>query len=824
MTRISPIQFSFLFSFFLLLGGNAWSQKFIALQGKISGETKPLPSASVSIGGQSVLSDSNGIYGLSNLKPGTYKIRVSNVGYETIFREIIITEGQKVILNFKLEQALVSLSEVVVTGVSKATLIRESPVSIAVVSSQTIDRTIEPNIIDALAKNVPGLNVVKTGPNISKPFIRGLGYNRVLTLYDGIRQEGQQWGDEHGIEVDAYNIEKAEVIKGPASLMFGSDAVAGVVSLFPYMPKNGDGKIQGRMLSEYQSNNGLFGIGMRLGCSDKHWLWIVTASDRDAKNYTNGIDGRVYNTGFKEFNVAATVGYNSQNGFTTLNTTLYDNLQGIPDGSRDSITRQFTYQINEGPQDDIRGRPLVTNAVLNSYSLSPLHQHIQHYRIYTNNHYRLGKGELDATVNFQQNIRREYNHPTAYDQAGLFVRLNTVNYSIRYLLPVFHDLELTLGANGMYQHNKSGDATDFPIPDYDLKDIGAYLFGKWKYKKLTMSGGLRFDLRQVKINDFYVLTDPATNFKRQVYIPDTIGAALQFPKFNKSFNGISWSIGATYQFSKSISLKTNIARGYRSPNITELSSNGLDPGAHIIYLGNTNFVPEFSLEEDLGLNGDFQNASVYFSIFNNNVQHYIYLNQLVDASGNPVTDAQGNKTFQYEQAAGRIYGAEASLSIHPGKWPGFSFDNTLAVTYGINKNPSYKFKGVDGEWLPLIPPARWISSITQEFRTTSRHFSSIMAKAEAEFNAAQNHYLGLYNTETATPSYTLINLAAGASLKYYKNNLLQLRLQVNNLMNLAYQNNLSRLKYFEYYAASSSGHLGIYNMGRNICLKLIIAF
>lgn len=120
-----------------------------------------------------------------------------------------------------------------VTGISRATLLKENPVAISIVSGKTIDKTIESNVIDVLVKNVPGLNAVKTGPNISKPFILGLGYNRVLTLYDGMRQEGQQRGDEHDIEVDAYYIEKAKVIKGPASLMFGSDAVAGVVSMFP---------------------------------------------------------------------------------------------------------------------------------------------------------------------------------------------------------------------------------------------------------------------------------------------------------------------------------------------------------------------------------------------------------------------------------------------------------------------------------------------------------------------------------------------------------------------------------------------------------------
>jgi iron complex outermembrane receptor protein len=800
------------------------AQNTASVWGTITAQGKSLASASIGINRQGLFSDSSGRYRVNGLKGGSYTVSVSHIGYETTIRKLVIKENQELRLDVNLEPAAGILNEVVVTGVSKATMIRENPIAITSVSSKSIDRAIEPNIIDALVKNIPGLNAVKTGPNISKPFIRGLGYNRVLTLYDGIRQEGQQWGDEHGIEVNAYDIDKAEVIKGPASLMFGSDAVAGVVSLFPWLPIKRDGQLHGRVLNEYQSNNGLIGNGLRLGYSNMHWQWAVKGAYRLAKNYSNAIDGRVYNTGFKETNAAATIGYTSSKGFMTLNATLYNNLQGIPDGSRDSLTRRFTKQVYEGAQDEIRNRPIVPVMELNSYTLSPLHQHIQHYRVYTNSHYQLYKGELDATLGFQQNIRREYNHPTDPGQAGLFVRLNTINYGVKYMIPVSSGIEITAGVNGMYQNNKSRDATDFPIPDYHLFDIGSYLYGKWKYNQLTLSGGLRYDSRQVRGNDFYTRTDAATGVNSHVYIPDTAGARLQFPALSKTFKGVSVSAGAAYQLTSAISLKANIARGYRSPGITEMASNGLDPGAHIIYLGNRDFVPEFSLQEDLGISGAFRDIAFFLSIFNNQVQHYIYISQLTDAVGNPIVDAQGNKTFQYEQAAARLYGTEASVNIHPDRWKGFSFDNMLALTYGVNQKSSYKNKGTEGEYLPLIPPARWVSSISQEITTRSALFSSITAKAEVEYNAAQNRFLALYQTETATPAYTIINLSAGTDIRYYRDNRLQLQFQVTNLMNVAYQNNLSRLKYFEYYASSPDGHLGIYNMGRNFCIKMIVAF
>jgi iron complex outermembrane receptor protein len=806
------------------LVSSALAQHHAAIFGKVTSQGVALYASSIRINQQGMFADSNGMYRMSKLEPGVYLIRVSNIGYETVIRTVTIQQDQQLRSDFDLEPSKGILNEVVITGLSKATLIRENPASVVYVSSKNMERTIEPNVIDALVKNVPGLNAVKTGPNISKPFIRGLGYNRVLTLYDGIRQEGQQWGDEHGIEVDAYNISKAEVIKGPASLMFGSDAVAGVVSLFPYFPSDKDEKIHGRLLSEYQSNNGLFGNGVRIGYSGNSWSWIINSAHRIAKNYSNSIDGRVYNTGFKELNISASLGYTSTHGYTIFNTTLYDNLQGIPDGSRDSLTRQFTKQVLEGSADNISARPVASAFELNSYALSPLHQHIQHFRIYTNNHYELGKGAVDASVGFQQNVRREYNHPTAPQQAGLFVRLNTLNYGIRYQLPSILNTELTLGANGMYQTNKSKDATDFPIPDYQLSDMGVYLFGKWKRERLTISGGIRYDGRHLNSGNFYVGTNPSTGFARQLFSADTAGARLQFQSLSKTYTGISVSLGATYQLTNEISLKANLSRGYRSPNITEIASNGLDPGAHIIYLGNRNFVPEFSWQQDLGIIGEFRNAGFSVSLFNNQVQHYIYLSQVADANGIPILDAQGNRSFQYEQAAAQLYGAEASFNIHPVTWKGFSFNNMFAVTYGLNKKVNYLNKGVNGEYLPLIPPARWLTSIRQEIKTKSILFTSFMACAELEYNAVQNRFLNLYHTETASPSYTLISMSTGTQINYTSANTIQLQFQINNLLNIACQNNLSRLKYFEYYASSPNGHSGIFNMGRNYCIRMIMAF
>ncbi|OAQ38885.1 energy transducer TonB [Pedobacter psychrophilus] len=818
---------TYLFSAFLILLVNSCLGQDFSISGTIRDKSNSQPISFGRVGIVSsnigVKTDLNGRFSLKipQNKTDSYLI-VSCVGYQS--DTLIIVKG-KLIYAIVLEPTNSNLNEVVVTGVSRATLARENPIPIVSVSAKKIEQTIESNLIDALVKNVPGLNAVKTGPNISKPFIRGLGYNRVLTLYDGIRQEGQQWGDEHGIEVDPYNIERAEVVKGPSSLIYGSDALAGVVGLIPSSPNHTDGLVKGKFTSEYQGNNSLIGNGLGLTYGNEHWSYALRGSYRMAKNYQNNIDGRVYNSGYKEASASGAIKYISNTGSTALNATLYNNYQGIPDGSRDSLSRKFTYQTNEGINDDILNRPIVSDDILNSYQQSSLNQHIQHYRVYTKGNYQIGAiGTIDALIAFQQNIRKEFTHPMFIKQAGLFVRLNTINYGVNYNLPTFSNINFSIGFNGMYQNNRNKDATDFPIPNYNLFDAGIYGFAKWKQKNWTIGAGVRYDQRNINSDDFFTQKNPKTGFDREAENGSSAGSYLQFPSFDKVFNGISLSFGSTYAINKSVSLKANVARGYRAPSIPEFSSNGLDPGAHIIYLGNRDFNPEFSLQQDFGIDINTKNFNTTFSIFNNNISNYIFLSQLIDVNNNPIVDAQGNKTYQYQQSKAQIYGLEASFDLHPETWKGFRISNSLALTYGFNKNKAFNNLGLQGEYLPLIPPLHIITSISQEINLNSDVIKSFNIRLEADINGSQSRYLKLNNTETFTPGYTLIDFSTSVNVRYAENRHLSLQLSINNLFDKTYQSNLNRLKYFEYYEASPSGNLGIFNMGRNLCLKAIVPF
>lgn len=816
--------------FFAGIASTGAGQKHI-LTGRVSSQGEPLESVTVTVMGArlATITAANGDYRVEGISGDTCVVLISRIGFLSRHIRVAFTDERN-ILNIGLEKDASTLNQVVVTGVSRATRIRENPLAMVSVSSREIEQTSSANVIDAIAAHAPGFEAVKTGPNVSKPFINGLGYNRVLTLYDGLRVETQQWGDEHGVPGDDYIIERAEIIKGPASLMYGSDAIAGVLSLFPAVPHTQDGILHARFLSEYQTNNGLIGNSLMLSRGAAHWSWALRGSERIARNYTNPVDGRVYLTGFKMANASAFLGYKTEKGYSHLNVTYYDNRQGIPDGSRDSLTRRFTYQVYESegentvqPRvDDIKNRPLVTQNRLNSYALSPLSQHIQDYRLYTDHSYKLGQGDIKASLGAEENLRREFNHPTEPARPGEYIILKTLDYGLRYNAPNFSNTDLSVGANGMYQGNSSDrTATDFPIPDYRLFDIGAYVYGKWKHDRWTLAGGIRYDHRSEKGDDMYSKADPVTGFYRQVPVGDSAGGLHPFSPFVLHFQGVSGSIGATYQLSEQVSVKANIARGYRSPNITEIASNGLDPGAHIYYKGNLDFKPEFSLQEDIGITGELPDLSFGISVFSNYIQNYIYEDQEVDRNGNPVVIIPGNRTLQFQQTNAQLYGGDAEFAIHPRNWAGFHLDNAFSCVYGFNRNPSYGKAGVEGEYLPFIPPPRLRSAVSYELTPRQKPVRTVTFKLEMDHSWAQDRYLGLFGTETPTAAYTLFNASVHTDLNYTKGKTIQVQLQANNLLNTAYQNHLSRLQYFEYYTASPNGHLGIYDMGRNICLKMI---
>jgi len=802
-------------------GQNSTRHTLLGLSGSLSGKVidsatgKGIAGASVYIADLKLgaIADESGVYHFANLPTGTYLVEAHAIGHSSQTRNITVTE--KAVLDFSLGLQYTEESPVVITGLSKATQIKRSPVPIVTMNHQALVTVQSTNIIDAITR-IPGVSQLTTGPNVSKPFIRGLGYNRILTLYDGVRQEGQQWGDEHGIEVDQYGVDHAEVIKGPASLTYGSDALAGVVNLVPTLPAP-EGKIVGDVLAEFQTNNGLFGGSAMVEGTKNGMEWLARLSHKQATNYSDPVDGRVYNTAFDENDATLSLGLHRAFGYSHLNISVFDDLQEIPDGSRDSVTRQFTKQIT----DSDTYRPIVTSQELHSYAITPLHQHVQLYHVYSTNNFALGSGRITVNLGFERSVRREYSHPQQPDVPGLYLELNSYVYDLKYYFPSFNGWDIAVGLNGMYQQNTADHGTEFIIPSFDQFDIGPFAMVKKTFDKWDIAGGLRFDSRSFTNQQLYTVSN-GIDYSTPVYGPDTVGAYQAFPYFHKVFSGYSGSLGLTYSFSNHWSAKGNIARGYRSPNISEISANGVHPGTGIYQVGNPEFNPEFNLQEDLGVNYNSKRTVISFSLFYNSISNYIFNEKLLNNAGTDST-REGNTVYQFRQGKAALYGGEVSIDIHVVEH--LHFLNTLALVYGNLLSSPGKPVTDSTRYLPDIPPLHGISELQYDFTNKNLHLINGFVKVTAAYSGPQNRVYLADNTETPTPGYTLIDAGAGAGFTNKKNKLIfNLYLFANNIFDVAYQDHLSRLKYFEPYPTSPIAHHGIYNMGRNISIKLDFPF
>jgi iron complex outermembrane receptor protein len=760
------------------------------------------------------ITDTAGYFELKNLPKGKFLTEIKLLGYASELTTVSIPMEQA--LSIYLAQSAGELNEVVVTGESKATEASRSPIPIVAVNHEYLLSNVSTNAIDALTR-IPGITAVTTGPNISKPFIRGLGFNRILTLYDGFRQEGQQWGDEHGIEVDQYGVDRVEILKGPASLSYGSDALAGVVNLIPTRPAP-EGKMIAEITGDYGSNNNeVGGSGMIKGT--KNGIdWIARVSHKQAMDYQDKNDGRVFGTAFSETDASGSVGIHRSWGYSHINFSLYDDLQEIPDGSRDSVSRRFTRQITEA--DSVR--QIVSNADLNSYHIEALHQHVQHYRVIAANNFQLGSkgGTLDVNVGFQRSVRREFSHPVLSDIPGLYLQLNTISYDVKYHMPEMKHWNFTVGFNGMYQNNNVTAGTDFVIPSYSQIDFGPFAIVKRSYGKFDFEGGLRYDVRIFNNDQLYTKANPATGFDMPVASTDTAGTRI-FAKTHSTFQGLTGSIGATYNANKELAIKFNFARGFRAPNISELSANGVHPGTNIYQLGNSDFKPEYSWQADFGLSYSTKYVALGADVFYNYIQNYIYNQKLSGINGHDSIIVAPNQTFQFQQASAQLYGGEISLDIHPIK--SLHIDNGLSLVYADFLGSRGHAVADSERYLPSIPPLHGTSEVRFDFKIKKAHIVNGFVKVGVAYYARQNRIYSAFGTETSTPGYALLNAGFGGGFTDKKGRtVLNLYVLGSNLLNSAYQDHLSRLKYFEPYPNNTSGYSGIYNMGTNITIKVVV--
>ena len=662
----------------------------------------------------------------------------------------------------------IELKQVVVTGPTGAVKMQDMSMPAGIVDRNSLRMTPATNIVDAVAK-LPGVAQVSTGSGISKPVIRGLGYNRVVVVADGVRQEGQQWGDEHGVEIDGNAVSSVEVLKGPASLLYGSDALAGVLKLNtdPVVPL---GKMRLNVNTEYHSNSGLVNYSFNYGGNKQGWAWNIRYGDKFAHAYKTPGDGYVPNTQFRERALSGMLGVNKTWGHTRLIGSYFHVTPSIAEGERDPQTGEL-----EQPYADAK-----------TYHHGLPYQQVYHYKAVLDNAVYLGEGRFNAVLAYQQNRRQEFEEP---DEYGLYIKLHTVNYNIHYVTRrLGEDWRITSGVSGMWQRSLN-EGDEFLIPDYSLFDFGAFVTTTANVGRWALNGGLRFDNRHLDSSE---LMDDGD---------------LRFQAFKRNFNGFTASVGAVWHATDHLDLRANAARGFRAPNISELASNGVHEGSLRYEVGNRDLKPEFSLQFDLGAELTTSWLDAQLSLFSNRIDNYIFIHR----SGEVIDDEF--MTYRYDSGDAQLLGGELALDIHP--WHFLHLGTSFSLVNAVQL-----YQPEESKYLPFTPAPRWQSDIKWEILHDGRVLNNAFVSLGVDYNFKQDHYYRADDTETATPAYCLLNAAIGTDIMCKGRRVACLSLMGTNLTNKAYQNHLSRHKYTD--VNPVTGRQGVLNMGRNIIVKLAI--
>lgn len=788
--RLKDITIFFV-ALFMIQGVSAQTRS--VLTGKITDEKTgaPLGGATIYIHdiNRNAVANDSGVYKTSFIPAGNYLAEVTYVGHASIVERITVNGNTT--KDFSLKDAVVEQEGVTVTGVSTATRLKQSSQPVAILKRTELLKISSSNIINSLTK-IAGVNALTTGPAISKPFIRGLGYNRVLVINDGIKQEGQQWGDEHGIEVDDYSVQRVEVLKGPASLMYGSDGLAGVINIQSLAPV-AEGTINANVLGEYQSNSRLRGYYGNVAGTKNGFSFNAYGSYKAAQDYKNKYDGPVFNSKFNNKNFGGMLGYGGSWGHAYIRASNFDQHIGMVEGDRDDATGKFLKAVTGG------GEEIATSNDFKEIDPFVPFQHVQHFKLSSDNSFNIGKNKLDVLVGYQRNQRKEFGDPDNANEPEAYFDLKTVNYAAKLNIPFKGSWKTSIGLSGMVQNNKNR-AEEALIPDYDLLDIGGFVFTQYHKDKLSLSGGLRFDNRHV---DGKQMLD---------------GIDTKFAAFTKNFSNVSGSAGISYEASKELTLKFNIARGFRAPTLAELSSNGAHEGTNRFEVGNRDLKSETSLQADAGLEFNSEHITLGAGIFYNSINDFIYYRKVLNNIGDDslVVDPDTGdllNVFKFDQQNAHLYGVEFNMDIHPHPLDWLHFENTFSLTRA-------KFSdAIDGsENVPGIPAARYLSQLKGNFLPKGKQVRNLYVSLESDYTFKQKNAFTGYDTETATPSYWLINASVGTDILAKGKHLCTISLNGTNLSDVAYQNHLSRLKYAA--INNVTGRQGVFNVGRSFAVKV----
>ena len=701
------------------------------------------------------VTDENGKYSLKNLPNGKVKISFSFIGFETQ-TEIIEFNSKDITLDIYLLESVFTIDEVIIsTPFNK--LQSENVMKVERLTAAAIKRLGSPTLMSGLEK-IAGVSQISTGISIGKPVIRGLSGNRVLVYAQGVRLENQQFGAEHGLGLNNGGVESVEVIKGPASLLYGSDALGGVLYLNPEKfaaTNTTNAYVNQQFYSNTLGSNTSFGFKT----SAEKWKLLGRISTNLHSDYKTPNNNSVTNTRFKESDFKIGLGYNSKNYSNEFRYNLNQSVLGITEG----VGEQTTIYTPEEPFQK------VDNQILSFH-----------------NHFFFGNSKLDVDLGYIYNDRQEFEEHHDEDEdhheeeehhegeeAALRLKLKTFNYNIKYNFPTFKNgVESILGLQGMYQRNKNF-GEEILIPNAKINDIGVFYTVNKKFKNSSLQAGLRFDSRTLETEEHIVVHEDETHV---------------FNPLNKKYTSFTASLGYKFTLFDKITTRINTASGFRAPNLAELSSNGVHHGTNRFEVGNANLDTEKNIQLDLSLEYKTDHIEFFGNGFYNHLNDYIFL-----APTGAVED--GAPVFKYEQHNAKLYGGEFGFHLHPHPIDWLHLESSFEMVIGKQQN---------GDYLPLIPANTFKNTFRTEFKIKDWLKNGYTNVTVTSTLSQKN--VDLF--ETASQGYNLVSFGFGGDVEL-KSLKFNTTFSVNNLFDTKYIHHLSRLK-----------SDGILNAGRNIVMGI----
>jgi len=773
----------------MALAQNTYQIKGVVLHAK---DLSPAQGATIVSKNLYAVSTENGAFTINNVAEGTYTFTVSHIGCQPATMNVEVQQNIKEIKVFLLEAAT-ELEEVKVNGKTKNREAKEVPIVTQTVSKEFLEQNRENTLMQTLSK-IAGVSTINIGSGQSKPVIRGLGFNRVAVVQNGIKHEAQQWGNDHGLEIDQHGIENIRIIKGPASLLYGSDAIAGVVDIQQNktpLPNSFNGEVN--ILGE--SNNDLLGVSTGITARKDKWFYRGRLTYRDYGDYkvpADRINYENYIFELHENNLRNTAGYEADASL---------GIGFVSEGIK-SETVFSNVNAKNGFFANAHGLEVRTSSI--DYDSSnrdvdlPYHK-VNHFKITNNTVLSAGAHILNIDLGYQNNNREEHSEPVPHGymptppdtKERLFIK-NTYSLNFRDTFKPTDQHNLVLGLNTEYQNNNIG-GWGFLIPEYNRFTAGVFGYDQFKVNSnLHVLAGLRYDIGRVDTKahyDWYPSTvnndDGSTSY---IHLQRSKNKTLDF-------GSLSASLGLSYIQNKT-SYKINIGRSFRMPLANELASDGVNYHMYRFEQGNLDLDPEISYQLDLSVDHAEENFSVGVSPFVNFFQNYIYLNP---------TSSYFETIQIYEYTQTKVFRMGGEFNASASIFKNLQLDASVEYVYSRQQSGPKK-----GFTLPFSPPLSALLSVKYQFNKLL-FFEKPQLIADFRITDDQED---IVPPEEKTNDYQVLNMSFLSEIDAFSNNApLEMRIKLNNVFNTKYFNHTSFYRLID-----------VPEAGRNISLSLTIPF